>query len=73
MAALTLLLMPSAVRMMSLSSDVWGSKIRSFPKRDPPILSNGFEGIEDTTLTGKNGDYKGPYFHCTRLVAIQLS
>ena len=36
-------------------------------------LSRGFEGLEDTTLTGQNGTYdKGPYHHCTRLVAIQL-
>ena len=35
-------------------------------------LSEGFEGIEDTTLTGKTGDYMGPYHHCCRLVAIQL-
>ena len=36
--------------------------------------SDGFEGIQDTTLTGKNGTYyKGPYHHCTRLVAVQLS
>ena len=37
-------------------------------------LSRGFEGLEDTTLTGKNGTWgKGPYHHCTRLVAVQLS
>ena len=36
-------------------------------------MSFGFEGIEDTTLTGKTGNYNGPYHHCTRLVAIQLS
>ena len=37
-------------------------------------LSNGFEGVHDTTLTGKNGPYdKGPYHHCSRLVAVQLS
>ena len=37
-------------------------------------LSRGFEGIEDTTLTGQNleDDDYGPYHHCTRLVAIQL-
>ena len=31
-------------------------------------LSDGFEGIEDTTLTGTNREK----FTCTRLVAIQL-
>ena len=32
-----------------------------------------FEGLEDTTLTGKTGSWdKGPYHHCTRLVAFQL-
>ena len=37
-------------------------------------LSRGFEGIHDTTLTGKNGtNLIGPYHHCTRLVAVQLS
>ena len=37
-------------------------------------LSKGFEGIQDTTLTGKDGTYpEGPYHHCTRLVAVQLS
>ena len=36
-------------------------------------LSRVFEGIQDTTLTGKNGGCrKGPYLHCTRLVAIQF-
>ena len=36
-------------------------------------LSDAFEGLDDTTLTGKNGRWKeGPYNHCTRLVAIQL-
>ena len=37
-------------------------------------LSDGFEGIQDTTLTGNNRTWgEGPYHHCTRLVAIQLS
>ena len=36
-------------------------------------LSCGFEGIKDTTLTGKNGNWReGPCYHCTQLVAIQL-
>ena len=36
-------------------------------------MSQGFEGLEDTTLTGKNGAcHEGPYYHCTRIVAIQL-
>ena len=36
-------------------------------------LSQGFEGIEDTTLTGKNRACgKGPYHHCARLIAVQL-
>ena len=37
------------------------------------IMSGGFEGIQDTTLTGKSeGGPFGPFHHCTRLVAIQL-
>ena len=38
-------------------------------------LSHAIEGLEDTTLTGKNntgGWREGPYHHCARLVAIQL-
>ena len=37
-------------------------------------LSRGFEGLEDTTLTGKNWERPnfGEYHHCTRLVAIQF-
>ena len=36
-------------------------------------MSRAFEGLKDTTLTGKNGRWKeGQYHHCTRLVAIQL-
>ena len=36
-------------------------------------MSRAFEGIEDTTLTGKNGTFdKGPYHRWTRLVAVQL-
>ena len=31
-------------------------------------ISRAFEGLENTTLTGNNG----LYYHCTRLVAIQL-
>ena len=37
-------------------------------------LSNGFEGIKDTTLTGQNNsNWKGPFHHCCRLVAVHLS
>ena len=38
-------------------------------------VSGAFEGLEDTTLTGKNWERPnfGEYHHCTRLVAIQLS
>ena len=38
-------------------------------------LSRGFDGLEDTTLTGKNNRdlRKPPYHHCTRLIAVQLS
>ena len=37
-------------------------------------LSDAFEGLENTTLTGKNLTCdEGPYHHCTRLVAVQLS
>ena len=36
-------------------------------------LSCAFEGFQNTTLTGQNGSWdKGPYHHCTRLVAIQF-
>ena len=38
-------------------------------------VSRAFEGLENTTLTGKNntgGWREGPYHHCARLVAIQL-
>ena len=36
-------------------------------------LSKAFKGLEDTTLTGKNGTWReGPYHHCARLVAFQL-
>ena len=36
-------------------------------------LSHGFEGIQDTTLTGENTTHvQGPYHHYTRLFAIQL-
>ena len=36
-------------------------------------MSLAFEGLENTTLTGKNGTwYEGPFHHCTRLVAVQL-
>ena len=36
-------------------------------------LSDSFKGIEDTTLTEKNGTYRdGPFHHYTRLVAVQL-
>ena len=34
-------------------------------------LSREFEGLEDTTLSGKNGH--GCFHHCTRLLAVQLS
>ena len=37
-------------------------------------LSCGFDGIEDTTLSGQNGFYpNGPFHHCARLVAVHLS
>ena len=37
-------------------------------------MSRGFEGLEDTTLTGKNGDwFIEPYHRCARLVAVRLS
>ena len=37
-------------------------------------LSGAFEGLEDTTLSGQDTKYvTGPYHHCTRLVAVQLS
>ena len=37
-------------------------------------MSLGFEGLDDTTLTGQtNTDWKNPpYHHCARLVALQL-
>ena len=35
-------------------------------------MSRVFEELEDTTLTGKNGTWQGPYHHCTRLVTVQL-
>ena len=37
-------------------------------------LSGGFEGLEDTTLTGKNlSDWETPQFHhCAHLVSIQF-
>ena len=36
-------------------------------------MSRGFEGLQNTTLTGKTYHYPdGPYHHCTRLVAVQL-
>ena len=37
-------------------------------------MSHGYEGLEDTTLTGMNFIpwYNGPYHHCARIVAIQL-
>ena len=36
-------------------------------------LSSGLEGLADTTLTGKTGYfYDTQFYHCTRLVAIQL-
>ena len=35
-------------------------------------LSQGFEGIEDTTLTGTNDRWSRPYHPCTRLVAVHL-
>ena len=37
-------------------------------------MSRAFEGLENTTLTGKNGNWKkGPFHHCTRLIAVQLT
>ena len=37
-------------------------------------ISNVFEGLKDTTLTGVSGswDEDGPHHHCSRLVAFQL-
>ena len=35
-------------------------------------MSHGFDGIEDTTLSGKTDQSNGPNHHFTRLVAIQL-
>ena len=36
-------------------------------------VSDAFEGLEDTTLTGKNGTCdEGPFHHCVRLIAVQL-
>lgn len=35
-------------------------------------MSKGFEGLQDTTLTGKTGPRTEDEHHCTRLVAIQL-
>ena len=36
-------------------------------------MSRGFEGVEDTTLTGQNGDREeGQVHHCARLIAVQL-
>ena len=37
-------------------------------------LSQYLEGIQDTTLTGENASYHhGPFYHNTRLIAIQLT
>ena len=37
-------------------------------------VSCGFEGIDDTTLTGQTGCWEdGPHHHCARLVAVRLS
>ena len=37
------------------------------------FMSNAFEGLADTTLTGKDGTWmEGPDHHCSRLVAILL-
>ena len=35
-------------------------------------VSHTFEGLDDTTLTGKNGTDEGPFHHCARLVSVQL-
>ena len=37
-------------------------------------LSRGFEGLENTTLTGQSHTnyLSPPYYHCTRLIAVQL-
>ena len=35
-------------------------------------MSRGFKGLKDTTLTGKDGNWHGPFHRCTRLVAVQL-
>ena len=37
-------------------------------------VSQTFESLHDTTLTGMCGKCSnGPYHHCTRIVAVQLS
>ena len=36
-------------------------------------LSSDYEGIQNTTLTGKAGDWWGPYHHCHRLVVVQFN
>ena len=36
-------------------------------------MSLAFEGLQNTTLSGKSGTcFEGPFHHCTRLIAIQL-
>ncbi len=35
--------------------------------------SKEYEGLDDLTLSGKNGDFFGPYFHCRRLVVVQFN
>ena len=36
-------------------------------------MSRGFRNLQNTTLTGKNRTFdKGPFHHCTRLIAVQL-
>ena len=35
-------------------------------------VSDIFNGLEDTTLTGKNGTWSGPYHRCTLLIAFHL-
>ena len=35
-------------------------------------MSRSFDGLEDTTLTGREETWLGPYHHCARLVAMQL-
>ena len=35
-------------------------------------LSEYYEGIENETLTGENGEWNGPFYHCKRIVVLQF-